>query len=515
MRLTRAILTELGVTAARADRYLPDLQALLPQHGIDTPLRVAHFLAQVLHESGLLRIVEENLNYSAEGLRRVFPRYFTAAQAERYARQPPAIANRVYGGRLGNGDEASGDGFRYRGRGLIQLTGKANYRAFADWLGSDVVAAPERVAGECAVHGAVFYWTLRSINEPADADDVREVTRRINGGFIGLPERIRLLDAAKRALAHETPGSVVAGATHVVIATQLNLRNAPRVAPSTRIATLAQGTAVAMLGDAGDGWARVRVVLGAQAVDGFVSAGFLRAAAAPPAAPPRAAVEIPRAHLQEGRRDVTRRRDGGRAFPLGEAGMPRRSSADPQRRAAQLLDIVAWLDSENRVHLRYGPRSSVTFCNVYAYDYCYLADAYLPRVFWTAPALARIGAGEAVPVRYDNTVGELNANALHDWLRDFGPGFGWRWVADLDVLQAAANAGQVCLIVAKRKDQNRSGHIVAVVPEDRVRAARAAGSSVLRPVESQASVTNHRFVVKPTAWWRGAQFQSFAFWRHE
>src|SRR5512135_482328 len=131
MRVTSAILTELGVTAARADRYLPDLQALLPQHGIDTPLRVAHFLAQVLHESGLLRIVEENLNYSAEGLRRVFPKYFTAAQAQGYARQPQAIANRVYGSRLGNGDEASGDGYRYRGRGLIQLTGKANYRAFA------------------------------------------------------------------------------------------------------------------------------------------------------------------------------------------------------------------------------------------------------------------------------------------------------------------------------------------------------------------------------------------------
>jgi hypothetical protein len=212
---------------------------------------------------------------------------------------------------------------------------------------------------------------------------------------------------------------------------------------------------------------------------------------------------------------VTRRRDGGRAFPLGEAGMPRRTSVDPQRRAAQLLDIVAWLDSENRAHLRYGPRSSVTFCNIYAYDYCYLAGVYLPRVFWTPAALVRLGTGEEVPVRYDNTVGELNANALHDWLRDFGPGFGWRWVADLDVLQASANAGQACLIVAKRKDTNRSGHIVAVVPEDRLRAARRADGAVLRPVESQAGVTNHRLIVKPTAWWRGEQFQSFAFWRHE
>jgi predicted chitinase len=516
MRVTKANLLELGVSAARVDRYLPDLRALLPTHDIDTSLRVAHFLAQVLHESGLLRIVEENLNYSAEGLRRVFPRYFTAAQAQRYARRPQAIANRVYGGRLGNGDEDSGDGWRYRGRGLIQLTGRSNYRAFAEWLDVDVVAAPDRVAGEFAVHGAVFFWTLRSLNDPADADDVREVTRRINGGFIGLPERMRLLDAAKRALAHETPEPVVVGATHVVIATQLNLRNAPRVAPSTRLATLPQGTAVAVLADAGDGWVRVRVVIGAQIVEGFVSARYLRATAPPlvDEVAPRPATGIPPVHLQEGRRDVIRRRDGGRAFPLGEAGMPRRTGSDPARQAAQLLDIVAYLDCENRAHLRYGPRSSVTFCNIYAYDVCYLAGVYLPRVFWTRPALARLGAGEEVPVRYDNTVGELNANTLHDWLRDFGPDFGWRFVPDLDVLQASANTGQVCLIVAKRRDINRSGHIVAVVPEDQVRAARAANGGVLRPVESQAGVTNHRLVVKPTAWWRGEQFQSFAFWRH-
>jgi predicted chitinase len=515
MKVTKPILTELGVTAARADRYLSALRSLLPKYRIDTSLRIAHFLAQVLHESGLLRITVENLNYSAEGLLRVFRTYFTPAQAQRYAHQPEAIANRVYASRLGNGDEASGDGWRYRGRGLIQLTGRENYRALAGWLDADVVGAPDLVADRYAVHGAVFYWDRRGINGPADADDVREVTRRINGGFIGLPERIRLLDAAKRALGHETPPEVI-GATHVVIATSLNLRTAPRVAPSTRLATLPQGTPVAVLGDAGDGWVRVHVVIGGQTVEGFVSAAFLRAtapAAVHPEAPPQPRA-IPPVHLQEGRRDVTRRGTSGRAFPLGEAGMPRRTGA-ASRRAGQLLDIVAWLDNENRAHQRYGPTTSATFCNIYAYDYCHLAQAYLPRVFWTAPALARIGAGEDVPVRYDNTVSELNANALHDWLRDFGPGFGWRFVTDLDVLQASANAGQVCLIVAKRKDTNRSGHIVAVVPEDRVRAERAANGALLRPVESQAGATNHRLIVKPNAWWRGAQFQSFAFWRHE
>lgn len=517
MRLTVQQLTAIGTTAARAERYLPDLNALLPEHRIDTPLRVAHFLAQVAHESGLLRVVEENLNYSAARLREIFPKYFTAAQAQQYANRPQAIGSRVYGGRMGNGPEASGDGYRYRGRGLIQLTGKVNYRPFADWLGVNVVDQPDLVAERYAVHSAVFYWTLRAINDPADADDVREVTRRINGGTIGLADRIRLLDRAKRALT-VSPPPVVEGATHVVTATQLNLRNAPTVSPATRIATLAQGTVVAWLSDAGGGWARVRVAIGGQLTEGLVSAQHLRAAttrAVTALATARAPLAIPAVHLQEGRRDVTRRRDGGHAFPLGEPSMPRRRAADPVRRAAQMHEIIAYLDSERRSHLRYGPKTTATYCNIYAYDYCYLAGAYLPRVFWTAAALVRLGAGETVPVRYDATVRELNANALHDWLRDFGPGFGWQWVPDLDVLQASANLGQVCLIVAKRKDLNRSGHIVAIAPEGALPAARGTDGKVRHPVESEAGATNHRLIVKSSAWWRAAQFQSFAFWRHE
>src|SRR5512147_845448 len=114
MRLEKRVLTGMGVTDARADRYLPELAELLPAHGIDTPLRIAHFLAQVLHESGLLRVTAENLNYSAQRLREIFPSRFTPAQAQACAGKPELIGNRVYSGRLGNGPEASGDGFRYR-----------------------------------------------------------------------------------------------------------------------------------------------------------------------------------------------------------------------------------------------------------------------------------------------------------------------------------------------------------------------------------------------------------------
>ena len=131
MDLRKETLLELGVRSDRADKYLEALNQTLQMGGINTPLRITHFLAQVLHESAKLRWVEENLNYSEEALLRVFGKYFTQAQARRYARKPRLIGSRVYANRMGNGNEASGDGYRYRGRGLIQLTGKNNYRAFS------------------------------------------------------------------------------------------------------------------------------------------------------------------------------------------------------------------------------------------------------------------------------------------------------------------------------------------------------------------------------------------------
>lgn len=528
MKVDKKVLTAMGISDANATRYLPDLQKLLPQHSIDTPLRVAHFLAQVAHESGMFSVVEENLNYSAKRLREIFPKRFTESQAAQFAGRKEAIGNRAYANKNGNGDEDSGDGFRYRGRGLIQTTGKANYRELNSVVGTDVVASPDLVASRFPVHGAVSYWSSRKLNALADVDDVKAVTLKVNGGLHGLADRTALLTRAKAALPTDGAAPALTGATHVVKATQLNLRREPRVAPATLIAALPQGTPVAVLGNAEvTGWVRIRTVLSNRLVEGVVKAEHLQKSApvprsAPPslaatgaASHPAAAAAVPPAHLAEGRKNITRALDGGRAFPLGEPNMPRRDAARPDARARQLLEIVRFLDSEKKSHARYGPKSSATYCNIYAYDYCYLAQVYLPRVFWTRPALQRLAAGEKLRALYDNTVRELNANSLQDWLQDFGAGFGWQRVLDLDALQAAANAGEVCLITAKRKDLNRSGHIVAVVPEHgSFTAARGADGGVVRPVESQAGATNHRFVVKSTAWWRGSQFQSFAFWRH-
>ena len=155
------MLQEMGVSGADAAQYVGQFEELLPKFGVaDSQQRLAHFFAQVLHESGCLRFDTEGLNYSEAGLLKVFPKYFrTAEEAKAYARQPEKIANRVYSNRMGNGDEASGDGWKYRGRGLIQLTGKDNYQAFATWVGDPLIMKdPNLVSSEYAVHSA---WRAR------------------------------------------------------------------------------------------------------------------------------------------------------------------------------------------------------------------------------------------------------------------------------------------------------------------------------------------------------------------
>ena len=164
------------------------LVQILPEYEIDTPERIAAFLAQCVHESGGFKAIKENLNYKAASLRKVFPKYFPNDElAAQYAHNQEAIANRVYGNRMGNGDEHSGDGYTYCGRGLIQLTGHDNYKAFADSLS---MTMPETVeflqTFEGCVQSACWFWESNSLNTLADAGDIKAMTKRINGGYIGL-----------------------------------------------------------------------------------------------------------------------------------------------------------------------------------------------------------------------------------------------------------------------------------------------------------------------------------------
>ncbi len=162
---------------------------------INTPLRLAHFLAQCSHESAGFRATEENLNYSVSGLKRVFRKYFRGNLAEKYARKPEKIASRVYGRRMGNGNESTKEGYKYRGRGYIQLTGKNNYSAFNEVVEEDVVANPELVATKYALLSAAWYWDSRALNDVADKGASKSVsttiTKKVNGGKNGLADRIR------------------------------------------------------------------------------------------------------------------------------------------------------------------------------------------------------------------------------------------------------------------------------------------------------------------------------------
>jgi putative chitinase len=164
---------------------------------------VAAFIAQCAHESGGFKMLKENLNYRAVTLRKIFPKYFpTDALAEQYAGKPELIANKVYGSRMGNGDEASGDGFRYCGRGLIQLTGKNNYTAFAESIETPVEAIPEFLGTfEGAVQSACWFWESNNLNQWADKGDILTLTKRINGGTIGLDDRIKHYEHALHVLA--------------------------------------------------------------------------------------------------------------------------------------------------------------------------------------------------------------------------------------------------------------------------------------------------------------------------
>jgi putative chitinase len=185
---------------------MEEIPLIIEKFGIDGPLRLSHFLSQCAHESGNFKFVKENLNYSADGLRKIFPKYFPTTEiAEKYARQPEKIANKVYGGRMGNGDEASGDGFKFRGRGYIQLTGKDNYAAFDKFVDDDIMADPDLVATKYPLTSAAFFFHKNKLWDVCDKghgdDIVLAVTKRVNGGTHGLADRQDKFDLFHSTLA--------------------------------------------------------------------------------------------------------------------------------------------------------------------------------------------------------------------------------------------------------------------------------------------------------------------------
>ena len=202
MELTKEQLRQLLPKNPYINQWHNALSQLLPDYEINTAKRIASFVAQCAHESGSFVFLTENLNYKAESLMKVFPKYFKdMATAKAYEKQPEKIANKIYADRMGNGAEASGDGWRYRGRGLIQLTGKTNYT----WFAASLEISPEEAAEytqtfEGAAQSACWFWETNKLNQFADSGDIVTMTKRINGGTIGLDDRIKHYEHALHVL---------------------------------------------------------------------------------------------------------------------------------------------------------------------------------------------------------------------------------------------------------------------------------------------------------------------------
>ena len=312
-----------------------------------------------------------------------------------------------------------------------------------------------------------------------------------------------------------------------VTANQLRLRSTPNSQTNRNIiAVLSNGQLVEKVADSQPDWWEVRALdSGASGATGFVANRFLEAIQ-PEVIPTSTSTPNPTSiptnilaslvtpvHLQENRASVTRKVTTGRAYPLGEPNRPSRDTSSVATATASIHNIIKWIDVEQSA--RYEPNAKSTYCNIYAHDYCYLNGVYLPRVWWTSKALIELNHRNHVPVQYGQTVNELNANNLLRWLLEWGDDFGWRRVFDLNELQAEANRGKVCIISARNINENSSGHICAVVPENNTeKAIWNADGKIKFPLQSQAGRTNKKYF-NNSWWWLTRTFADFGYFVHD
>ncbi len=309
----------------------------------------------------------------------------------------------------------------------------------------------------------------------------------------------------------------------------LNLRAEPKIPkpdPKANVKTrLPNGHLVSWIsGKATDEWLEVETTLNGAMFRGFAATRFLvlvkeeipavLPVVTPDPVPP--ATGVTAVFMPRKSDNITKRIDFANAFSLNEPGQPgRKTDGDIAGSKASLQAIIDWLNVEKAAHKRYQPRTGLTFCNIYAHDFCHLAGIYFPRVWWTGKALIRITQGETVAPLLGDTIDEIRANSLFRWLSDFGASFGWRQTGELSKLQNAANLGGVGLIIARRKDEGRSGHVTVVVPETNlVTARRDATGAVIAPVQSQAGAVNFKAGTGRLNWWLDANFADHAFWIH-
>lgn len=292
----------------------------------------------------------------------------------------------------------------------------------------------------------------------------------------------------------------------------LNVRSTPSSKTPDNIVSRLQKYRIVGVEDKLDPyWWRVLYTEGGKLIEGHVAARFLEGLSDP--LPSFSGV----GDVHYERDPLSKLSSKGRLFkPMGDLGIPFRSMGSVDSRIQSVHGLVRVLDVSNS--LRYQRTERHTFCNIYAYDLCYFSRAYLPRVWWYPQALKKLAAGEHVEVSYGETVREMNANSLHDWLVEWGDDFGWaRITASPDAFQGLVNRnGGIGLICARRRDRSRSGHITVVLPETgQIRAARANGR-VLCPLQTQAGAVNLRYFSSGQgAWWTSERFDSFGLYFHE
>ena len=310
----------------------------------------------------------------------------------------------------------------------------------------------------------------------------------------------------------------------------LNLRSEPKIPVgntlSNRVSVLPNGQLVSLIsGSPRDKWFEVETSLNGANLRGFAASEFLElvstkalARSIPVAAPfseqPQSGITAVLMPQKKGM--ITKRTGMAGPFSLNEPGQPFRSnSGTPSVLREEIMKIIDWLNVDKQTHKRYQPGEGKTFCNIYAHDFCHLAGVYLPRVWWTQRAIEKLARNEVVQPLLGSTIEEIRANSIFGWLRDFGERFGWRQTGELTKLQNAANLGGIGLIIAKRIEEGKSGHVTIVVPElDNTKAKRNENGNVVAPLQSQAGSVNFKIGVGKKDWWLGAQFQDHAFWIH-
>ncbi len=302
--------------------------------------------------------------------------------------------------------------------------------------------------------------------------------------------------------------------------TSLRLRSEPVISvPPTKnvIAEMPDGWPVrAFSNEVVGGFREIEVVLSGTVFRGFSSADYLVAKAGIAPMPSVGGGMVPAVWMPRKAGTVTRRSENANAHSLNEADMPDRTGSTPDELRSDLHAIIAYLDPGNKAtQKRYAPRSGLTFCNIYAHDYCGLAGVYLPRVWWMEPAINAIAGGATVEPLYGNTIREMRANDLFRWLDAYGSDFGWQRAPSATMLQNHANLGAVCLIIARRKNDGKSGHVSMVVPETATqKARRLPNGSVSAPLQSQAGSNNFNYGAGNTDWWKKDRFADSAMWVH-